>query len=563
MATTSSNKMKSPFLVNYRSQLRKERMMFILMLVLDCIGIPLMSCDLCTVDLYIPNWNVLEMMGILFSIAFVLLPVSLVLTAYCAWKFFSYLVNKSDTDMVYSLPISNMQRFFSNYLAGLVIWLVPLLISFVVGCSVLVIADIPWPLEFSIPYLAGFWLLTCLWVYNLTILCMHGCGKRISAFVSMVVLSVGTFFAVLTSIAGGAYSFEMRGIAQEYICAFGGPFYVFIDFFIGFQDNLCCLLISVLLMFAATLLMARKRTSESVSEAFPIRWFYRIIQFVTALAAMCFGGRSLYGCGADMIEIPREGIIVAFLSLVILGLICVPNLKKIGKRILGCVVVVLLTAAYFIFLGYGYRNWWEKLFTDIYGADSIWFETEGMLFTTDDRFVIVDIADYLKNHSGRYSQQYDAAAHVTLHYIDRKGEEITQRDYSLNLTEQDAWKKYMSRWDLKAQNKKNVERMEDLYFHCIVQHEQLQLSHIDGDALQQALLQDLETVNWNDYLYKKERCKWVVYANTAYERKNVRSWSDLYFVPYEIWLTDDFVNTLAMVEQNAAEGEMIHCGITL
>lgn len=134
MTATPSPKSKSPLWINFRAQLREKKKFLTIISVLQLLGLPLiligtMCADL-DVDGSVSNSVLFVMIG------FFALGIACLIGAAMAFKSFPCLHQKSTVDMMCSLPMSTKQRFWSNLLSGLFLYLVPLLGGIVLFCLI-------------------------------------------------------------------------------------------------------------------------------------------------------------------------------------------------------------------------------------------------------------------------------------------------------------------------------------------------------------------------------------------------------------------------------------------
>ena len=141
-ATTSPNKKKSFFSVRLKSRFSQDMKLLITNMVFQLLCLPVLMGVLLR-EMYIDENNI---PGGSESLPFVIIAViSLMLSISLGFVIpmmnFRYLYNKSLVDMNYSLPLSNRQRFFADYISGLVVYIVPLLVGIAIAAIELLIGS--------------------------------------------------------------------------------------------------------------------------------------------------------------------------------------------------------------------------------------------------------------------------------------------------------------------------------------------------------------------------------------------------------------------------------------
>lgn len=314
MAATRSEQTMNPFSINFKQRLRDNRKMLVLISVCQLLGAPLIMLSAVLTTYY----DTLEAYDHELSLmAYMLLGiVCLVVAVLCgvvvARNSFSYLFTKTEVDMIYSLPMSTKQRFWSNYLSGAAIYLVPYVIAMVltlivygVGYSHLeVIRDegslLPSFLQIM---LMGF--LAMAFYYTLGVFVHCVCGAKLEsasgtflliALVPSLIAVIGLLFCndiygmntgLLTlkwlEYAGPigplfailyAEEFEFLGYTESGASVFDGAF--FSKWAAGYA-----LIIAAVLV--ASWFLYKHRKAEDVSKPYVYRFFYYFIQVAVAL----------------------------------------------------------------------------------------------------------------------------------------------------------------------------------------------------------------------------------------------------------------------------------------
>ncbi|MBE6854645.1 MAG: hypothetical protein E7501_03205 [Ruminococcus sp.] len=159
--------------------------------------------------------------------------IGLLLMLPIAFGCFDYLYKKARVDMILSLPMTSTQRFWSDYVSGLAMSLVPTLVSVILGVSIggvglwaILEGYSEWRHGFTmllmeiIPLLLG-----CLSLYSATVFILCCCGSRaettlaLLAFFSVPPMLVGLFWLALES--ASVYMYEATELM--YVVKFMGP----------------------------------------------------------------------------------------------------------------------------------------------------------------------------------------------------------------------------------------------------------------------------------------------------------------------------------------------------
>lgn len=122
----------SPAVKHYfKTDMKKNSRIFIICTALHLLAFPLafavLAFDLNNLnDIYSETIS-----DVFFPIAFVFTAIALLMGVFIAVSNFSYLHKKHENDMIMSLPLSNRQRFFTNYFSGILTYIIPPLIALV------------------------------------------------------------------------------------------------------------------------------------------------------------------------------------------------------------------------------------------------------------------------------------------------------------------------------------------------------------------------------------------------------------------------------------------------
>lgn len=255
-----------------------------------------------------PEFNYLyPIIGVLATGLAVLMGVIIALGVY------NYFYKKPNVDMVYALPLTTNQRFFSDFLAGATVYLLPYVISCVIsliihgiGCMVQntyteqVVSRLSGtndniPLTQTLIYvmIAGFIIM--LMTYTLTVLVMTCCGSLFESVAYNILVNIlipGTiavfFFFMIGDLYGVNYLQSITELIVRtspvgaaiglYWWAFGGGSYYGWD---SVNSGFWSIFGTVLLITAGMLALAwylnKKRKPEQVSKPFVFKIFYYIM----------------------------------------------------------------------------------------------------------------------------------------------------------------------------------------------------------------------------------------------------------------------------------------------
>ena len=209
---------------------------------------------------------------------------------------FDYLFNKTKVDMAYSLPLTRKQRFFSDYLSGLTIYISTLLgqfvLSFVIsGIGLLVNNEFKKMFQHSYgELLLKFFfimLLILLFLYTLTTFTVSCCGQTFEAVTSAIyvnVLLISTLFAGHALLFSNLYGVDLYPIINRIIRIIspaGGGVVLIENVANGEKLNLLGWALPYIIVILLFLLLAYRnhvnRNAEDVSKPFVKKTFYYLI----------------------------------------------------------------------------------------------------------------------------------------------------------------------------------------------------------------------------------------------------------------------------------------------
>ncbi|MBE6850704.1 MAG: hypothetical protein E7504_03045 [Ruminococcus sp.] len=238
---------------NMRSAIKQNSKLMIVIGILQALGIPVMvgagMLELWQESLgyfyYYERIGALEMYAVIGGIVFAL---AVIMGIVAGISVFHELWKKHDVDMMYALPLTGTQRFFSHYLAGAVIYLLPYVAAVIIGWIILLggsfaidfssgILDVT-RMEFlgeACKYylLASLGMFLLMWLYYTTTALITVCCGTVfeSAYATFLLncLVPGTFAAVLAVICNnvGTLNFEYLWQPIGYTSPIGGLIYLF------------------------------------------------------------------------------------------------------------------------------------------------------------------------------------------------------------------------------------------------------------------------------------------------------------------------------------------------
>lgn len=304
-------------------------------------------------------------LGAFATIAIIATAIASLAGIVCALNSFNYQYKKMNTDMVYALPMSTRQRFFSDYFSGLTVYIAPFLANSVITLILAVISDLVVKsdknLDFSLGQIAGkeqtltsffllimiFGIILMLMLYTFSVLAVSFSGTNVAVgniialniVIPSIILVAGLVF--LNDVFGVVYTDVPFEQALNITSPFGGLAYFFsylVDFEAKnyFLEWLLPSFIVTLLVLALAYFLTKKRKAEQVSTPYIFPIFYYIIISMIIFITTSF----IYmGMGIELVPMLLvSGIIVFVIS------ICVnKGFKNILKTGLCYVIATILT----------------------------------------------------------------------------------------------------------------------------------------------------------------------------------------------------------------------------
>ncbi len=262
--------------------------------------------------------------------------VAVALGIVCGVRAFEDEWNKSRVDMLYALPLNGTERFFSNYIGGLVMYLVPYIVSTLISWIILLIMmpmienlspesfteefGMELPRLYLYYFLGTFGLGLLMWMYyTITAISASCCGTLFENIYTSILLNLlipGTFAAVLGVITAHVegLEFEYSWHFMGYMSPIGGLIYLvymiselvidqsssiwYYGEYTGGEFTQKGLIpayvrwaITVIIITAALLVLAWKlyqyRKAEHVGKPFVYSWIYHLVITAITVCILC------------------------------------------------------------------------------------------------------------------------------------------------------------------------------------------------------------------------------------------------------------------------------------
>ncbi|MBE6843134.1 MAG: hypothetical protein E7510_09955 [Ruminococcus sp.] len=413
----------SAMLINMRQNFKQSKKWFVLACVLQLLGLPVFVIMSYVITFAENSYNEEELV-ILQGISVIFFCLAMLVSVFIEINVFSYLHQKNKTDMIMSLPITTKQRFWSDFLSGLLMYVLPYLFSLIPTGIILGILNSKYDLYriigmdlktiiFSFIAL----LLIMIMLYAFILLALVCCGNLRGAITYIIALNaiiplffliiglcvselnylVDSFYAVInymdiTSPAGG---FAYLG-ALLYDDSVGGIFY---DTYVMISWGVKYVIFIVIVIFVAYWLY-KKRKNEDTGKFLIYDFIYHILAIMIIV--------SLFGLG-----IAIDNILFGFISSSVVYLIFnifaigkIKRRKRFQKKLTYYFAVVICTFPFMWILNMFSNS--ERSLPDssnmvIYNIDSydIYRDSYYSNFTSKDKGIydkVVDICDKTYNN---------------------------------------------------------------------------------------------------------------------------------------------------------------------
>jgi ABC-2 type transport system permease protein len=217
---------------------------------------------------------------------------------------FHYLHSRRESDMYHSLPVKRSRFFWVIYGNGLMIWLIPLLVSTLL-VTVVAMSFIG-SFSMSLIWAAGRGILVALLlfliVYHFCLVCVMFSGNVLNTFFSLIVFGVGIgacygllellFSQYLHSFIAFSFSYDIFLWASPIASAF--VLLIMFTSDIAGESHMWVFYLGSALLMAANLVLAHRlyvsRESELAGGGIENKWVQRLLRVLTTVAAGFGGG---------------------------------------------------------------------------------------------------------------------------------------------------------------------------------------------------------------------------------------------------------------------------------
>lgn len=309
----------SPLLRSIRLNLWENRKLLLAQSILHLLGLPLMTLTLVmtyieeskyTPDdhVYIKDYFWLQNGGGFIAIGMLAFLFALLLGILVAFNLFNHCHKRSRVDMILALPMSTKQRFWSNFLSGLLFYTVPLLLSGLLSGLILTIGSaICNPLMHDLKeatvstylLLIACGLAILFMLYATAIFATVCCGTSFETglcFVGMNALLPTACITTFSTFVSSLYGLDTSGIMErliQYAGPFGGVFFVVSqlenEVFLNNQSKVILWIAAFVLITLALVALTRflygKRKAEDTGKPYVFKLLYYV---AITIALYCF-----------------------------------------------------------------------------------------------------------------------------------------------------------------------------------------------------------------------------------------------------------------------------------
>lgn len=564
----------SPFWINFMIGIKNNKKVLIITSILQLISMPVLM--MVSVSNEVSDKSSFMNAGIYSVVAVFALAVCVFMGISIALTNFSYLYKKSQVDMIYSLPVSIKDRFFSDLLSGFAVYTGPytgamLLTLLIHGVSLLrfdewreASSDIT-PEMIKVMF-AGLLIMTFL--YILSILVTTCCGTLFESAAYIVIInilipsSIAIFYALNMM---DLYGIDMEnGIIEviKYTSPVGGLIYLFSALDSDYIGNAYFLkwVIGYLLVIAAVTLLSyflyKKRKAEDVSKPFVYKMLYHIT--ITIIIVDIISG----ALEDDDAFMP----LLIFSAVVFLIFETVRNrgFKKIGMSAVRYAATVVASIIVLVFIDYTGMFGIEYYVPSASSVKSVTIQYKGIdadlytdSFTTENRTVINGVIkaqkEHLKAEKSVLDSSDDKYNYIEITYNTKLGSKIS-REYSMNYEQisnlnilnmnedyAETVKKYIMETCGIIENKK--------YRTCSLEiYSKLQVNGRSFDNVPRSNIEELAEA------YKQDMM--------AQSMEELLTPDDIYCYIYNLPVRDTYSNTIAVLEENGYEPYSIYSDIS-
>ena len=336
--------MTAKFLNNYPAKnavriISQNRKFVIILSILSLLGIPMMMFTgllegyLETLDDVRNTYTNYFNCGPYVAIGGFCAGIAVFLGMFCGVRAYEEEWNKTRVDMLYALPLNGTQRFFSNYAGGFVMYIVPYIVSILLGWIMLLIM-IPMILSldnslaedvnqiYLYYFLGSLGLGVLMWMYyTISAITAGCCGTMFENIYTNLLLNLlipGTFALVLGAVTEhvSGLDFEYSWDAIGYMSPIGGAIYIaylisekgldadwgysYSDSYhgygglpetSGFIPTYLRWIFTIIILTAGLTVLAWKiyqhRKAEQVGTPFVYKWIYYIILTAVTVCILC------------------------------------------------------------------------------------------------------------------------------------------------------------------------------------------------------------------------------------------------------------------------------------
>ncbi len=299
------------FAVNYKLKLFSNFKLFIISSILNILGAPLMVISMIMAVYEDEQERIAEELNLVYdysytydfyatisAFAMIVLFAVIIITAFST---FQYLYSKPMVDVVYSLPVTSRQRFFSNYLAGFSTFGIPYVISIIITFIIDLIAKITFPVwteheaNFTVVIaIASITLfLAMLMLYTTTIFVLTFCGSIIEGigytfiFNALIPIVTSVVIAFIDTVTYGMNTDVLILDIIMYISVFGSIIAT-AEIFDGYSEDLSLFqpefiiwvlvyLLVIGIIFGFSYFLYTRRKAEDVSKPFVFKSIYYVM----------------------------------------------------------------------------------------------------------------------------------------------------------------------------------------------------------------------------------------------------------------------------------------------
>lgn len=373
MTATTSAASKNFFGKRFVTDLLENKKVLIINALLELLGLPVVSI-LAIVACYIDKLEeqdtnfYVDLFVIIvpfICVAVGAIVLSILLGFVVALFHFNYLYRKSIVDMHYSLPLSNTQRFFADYLSGLAIYIVPVIIAVILSFIILGIGGVFVDMsEFweVMPYIvkAGTVVIVgMMMIYTISIFSIVFCGSTFEAIFS--ILAVNTLIPAtigcvwLAIVTTSSYGMVGESIFYSPVFTATSPFGATVFFFLylfegvdqsmndigSYYDSMYIrwMIVAVVmtaLYLVASFLLYKLRKAESVSKPYVYKAFFYAVGAASVFCIMSL----LIASSINIISAAISGIIICGVGWFIMEVIARRGFKRFWTAPLGFAAVV-------------------------------------------------------------------------------------------------------------------------------------------------------------------------------------------------------------------------------